>query len=181
MPAWDAVERHAIRIAAPPDRVHAALRSFDFSRLRLLRLLLALRALPSRLVPRRIPYRPSGKVTLDSLAGVGFGLLAEQPGRALLFGVTGRFWRPVGNIEPFTPASFAGPVAPGYARAVWSFVVTADGADTVLTTETRVLCGDAASRLKFRLYWLFVRPGSGLIRRLMLRAIRRACQAGKPP
>jgi len=32
---------------------------------------------------------------------------------------------------------------------------------------------DAASRRRFRLYWLLIRPFSGLMRRLMLRAIAR--------
>jgi hypothetical protein len=47
----------------------------------------------------------------------------------------------------------------------------------MLSTETRVACGDAASRAKFRVYWTFVRPFSGLIRIVMLRAVRRAAEA----
>jgi hypothetical protein len=60
------------------------------------------------------------------------------------------------------------------ARGVWNFGVSEIGTGkTLLETETRVTCGDVASRRKFRLYWLLVRPFSGLIRRLMLRAIRK--------
>jgi hypothetical protein len=51
-----------------------------------------------------------------------------------------------------------------------------DRGRTVLTTETRVACGDPASRAKFRAYWTVVRPFSGLIRILMLRAVRRECE-----
>jgi hypothetical protein len=46
-----------------------------------------------------------------------------------------------------------------------------------LSTETRVWCAPDA-RAKFRLYWLLVRPGSGLVRRSMLRSIRREATEG---
>jgi len=48
---------------------------------------------------------------------------------------------------------------------------------TILSTETRVTCGDAASRRKFLLYWSVIRPFSGLIRILLLRALRDAAEA----
>ena len=43
-----------------------------------------------------------------------------------------------------------------------------------LTTETRIRAADARARRRFRLYWLVIRPWSGLIRRLWLREIGRA-------
>ena len=49
-----------------------------------------------------------------------------------------------------------------------------DNGQTILSTETRVTCGDSRSRQKFRAYWFFVRPFSGLIRRLMLKNVRKA-------
>ncbi len=36
---------------------------------------------------------------------------------------------------------------------------------------------DAAARRRFRLYWLAIRPFSGLIRRLWLRAIKRRAES----
>jgi hypothetical protein len=92
-------------------------------------------------------------------------------------GVAGQFWRPLSNLLPFNPEHFHGPVPADLARAVWNFTVQETRAGrSVLSTETRVICGDPASRLKFRLYWLLSRPFSGLIRRMMLRAVRQACQ-----
>lgn len=41
-------------------------------------------------------------------------------------------------------------------------------------TETRVQCLDTASRRSFRRYWRVVGPFSGLIRWVMLRAVREA-------
>jgi hypothetical protein len=96
----------------------------------------------------------------------------------ILLGVTGRFWRLTGNVEPFDRAAFSRPVPPGMARGFWNFkVMSAGDRKTILSTETRVTCGDAASRRKFDLYWFVVRPFSGLIRIIMLKAIRDAAQA----
>ena len=65
----------------------------------------------------------------------------------------------------------------GRAHAVWNFRVLPRGEQgSVLSTETRVTCGDPASRARFSRYWLVVRPFSGLIRIVMLRAIRRATE-----
>jgi hypothetical protein len=48
----------------------------------------------------------------------------------------------------------------------------APGVGSRLYTETRVRCLGASSRRWFRLYWLVIRPFSGLLRRSMLRGIR---------
>ena len=57
-----------------------------------------------------------------------------------------------------------------------NFLVQREGEATRVTTETRVLCADDA-RPKFRLYWMLIRPFSGLLRRFMLRAIRQEAEA----
>jgi hypothetical protein len=52
-------------------------------------------------------------------------------------------------------------------------------AATLLETETRVLATGPRAKRAFAAYWLVVRPGSGLIRRELLRAVaRRAESAG---
>jgi hypothetical protein len=173
VPDPDAAEIHSIQIAASKEDVCHALRTTDFAHSVVIKGLLALRALPRFLRhPGRSGFRLQ-RLTLDSLARGGFGLLAEDPGREIVFGVAGRFWQPVDNTVPFDERHFRGAVDPGLARGVWNFSVRDDGAGrTTLSTETRVLCGDRASRRKFRTYWLLVRPFSGLIRIVMLRAVR---------
>lgn len=104
-------------------------------------------------------------------------MLAEKPDEEIVLGVTGRFWRPTGNLSPFNRADFDRPVPAGFARGIWNFTVgEAPNGRTMLRTETRVICGDDASRRKFLAYWLIVRPFSGLIRLIMLRSVRRACE-----
>ncbi|HYT65105.1 MAG TPA: hypothetical protein VEL51_01715 [Vicinamibacterales bacterium] len=109
---------------------------------------------------------------------VGARLINNVSPGELVIGVLGGFWTPRGVLSPSVSAETfrAGPPA-GQALAGWNFTVTIqpDGS-TDLRTETRVWCAPDVRR-KFRLYWLVVRPGSGLIRHAMLRAIRRHAEA----
>ena len=170
-PHPDAVETHRIKIAASPDFVYRALWTTDLGSSLIIKLLLGLRSLPAFV--RHGSRARNQKITLKTVIDSGFGVLSEKPGEEIVLGVTGRFWRPTGNLSPFKREDFDQPVTQGTARAVWNFRVAENGDHlTILSTETRVTCGDAASRRKFRAYWLVVRPFSGLIRILMLRAVR---------
>jgi hypothetical protein len=172
-PNPDAVEIHSINIAASPEVVYRALWTADLGGSFVIKLLLALRSLPEFVLRGSRPRNQ--KVTLQTLIDSGFGVLAETPGSEIVLGVTGRFWRPTGNLSPFRREDFDQPVPQGIARAVWNFSVNESRNDlTILSTETRVTCGDIASRRKFHAYWFFVRPFSGLIRRLMLKSVRKA-------
>jgi hypothetical protein len=165
-------------VCAPADSVYAALRSTDFGTSLLLRLLFALRGLPARLVNRSSAPKLSGCITLDNLIAAGFGIVAEDAGRELVLGVGGRFWRPAPDAQPITRADELARPGVGYAHAGWNFTVRALGDGTaLLSTETRIVTGDPASRRRFRAYWLLVRPFSGIVRRVMLRAIRREAES----
>ena len=174
-PNPDAVETHRITINAAPDAVYRALWTADLGSSLIIKSLLALRSLPEFILRRgRLPPRKRA-ITLQTVIDSGFGILVSQP-EEIVLGVTGKFWRPTGNLSPFKREDFDRPVSPGFARGVWNFSVKeAQPGRTILSTETRVVCGDDASRRKFRVYWLFVRPFSGLIRRLILNAVKRAC------
>jgi hypothetical protein len=183
LPRFDKVERHGLVIRATPARVWTALRTADFGRSLLMAALLGLRALPSLLTaPRRtlrgLQERRAGHLTLDSFFARGFVVLEERPDREMVIGLEGRFWTAAGDLRATDAQGFREALAPGLARAAWDFRAEPlpDGR-VRLTTETRVLCADAATRRRFRAYWLLVRPGSGLIRRAMLRAIRREAEA----
>lgn len=167
LPDFDVVERHATVVRAAPARVWAALRTADFGRSLLVGALLLVRGLGRRRA-----------MTLDTmLAGGAFTVLDERPGRELLIGLEGRFWLPRPDLRTTDARRFREPLGPGLARAAWDFRLEPLGVETTrLTTETRVRCADASVRRRFRPYWLLVRPGSGLIRRAMLGAIRRAAE-----
>ena len=179
-PEPDASEVHRILIHASRHAVYETLRTADLRGSAVIKLLLLLRSIPA-FVTRPFDSLPRNqKVTLETLEDSGFGVLAEEPSSEIVLGVTGRFWRPTGNVSPFVRADFDRPVAAGFARGVWNFNVReAAQGSTILQTETRVVCGDAASRRKFRCYWLIIRPFSGLIRLIMLRNVRRMSEAGR--
>jgi len=95
----------------------------------------------------------------------------------LAMGAVAQFWRlsPAPAPDIRDGADLIAFNSPGYAKAVMSFEIAPDGAGSRLLTETRVQATDAAARRSFRLYWLVIRAGSGLIRRSILRAVKRRC------
>ena len=177
-PNPDAFEIHSIVINASRQTVYRVLWTADLGGSPLIKFLLALRSLPAFIANPYRSRRRNQPITLQTIIDSDFGMLAEKPGDEIVLGVTGRFWRPTGNLSPFVRADFDKPVPSGVARAVWSFSVSerSDG-QTILTTETRIICGDRASRRKFRAYWLIVRPFSGLIRLIMLKRVRKTAEA----
>ena len=165
--APDVRSRHEVEVNATPERVWAAIDALDPASSPVVRVLMALRSLPARLT-RRAARPPR------TLRG-GFVLLDQALGDEIVLGLVGRFWSPAGGLLRVEPSAFAGFDLPGYAVAACNVTVRGDG-PVRLATETRVRCTDDAARRRFRAYWALVGPFSGLIRRDMLRAIRRAAE-----
>ena len=182
LPSYDAVERHSILVNSAPDTVYRAVLTTDLGRPLPVRLLMGLRAVPAALTDPAAAWRrlrgPASPVTVRTIAGYDFALLADRPGKELVLGIVGRFWRPSGCIVPTDPRRFREPLAPGLARAAWNFSISADGATSRLATETRVECADEAARRSFLRYWRVVQPFSGILRKVMLNNIRRTAEAG---
>jgi hypothetical protein len=58
-------------------------------------------------------------------------------------------------------------------KAVWNFKCEPLGENkTCVSTETRVHCVAPMTRITFGLYWLMIKPFSGLIRKKMLTIIK---------
>ncbi|HWM90362.1 MAG TPA: hypothetical protein VN493_06305 [Thermoanaerobaculia bacterium] len=143
----------------------------------LARPLFALRSLPAWLLRRPVRHTDPDQRVVDTILKGGFTLLDESPFE-MVVGVIGRFWQLSAALVPFSgPADFATFDREGNAKGVMNFTVEplAEGR-TRLRTETRVLPLDRSAARKFRLYWLFVRPGSGLIRWIWLAAIKRRAE-----
>jgi hypothetical protein len=63
--------------------------------------------------------------------------------------------------------------APGFVKATMNFrVEPAEAGLCDLTTETRVFATDPRTARVFAAYWRVIYPGSALIRRMWLRAIK---------
>ena len=190
MPRFDVVERHATIVRASPSATFAAIRAADLTGGPVTRSLLAARALPAVIVAMfrspsaalaehraRRTERDRAWLGLAPFERAGFRVLAERAPDELLIGLMGKFWTPRGAIRAdVSEAHFAAGPPAGFALAGWNFTVAGRPDGTCeLRTETRVRCAPDV-RTKFRLYWVLVRPGSGLIRRAMLRAIRRTAE-----
>jgi hypothetical protein len=179
LPEYDANEVHSTRVAAPPDRVLAAVRELTSREVPLLVALMALRTLPAVLT-RRSPFRlrrDLRRPIVGQATRGGFVVLAERPDE-LVLGIVGRFWRTDSGLERVDAADFAAFEAPGFAKAVMNFEVRAVDGGTLLVTETRTRGTDEEARRRFRRYWRVVMPGSALIRRAWLRAVRRRAERG---
>ena len=183
MPAWEFSEKHETIIRAPAEAVSKALYTVDFSESFIVRWLLKLRGMSGE------------KVTLDSLKGSRFEILAERDGE-MVIGLAGKFWKPTGNLQKIDAGTFKQFDAPGFAKAAWNFMLVEGGetretpetpgapgsheilkqGETRLSTETRIHCTDDASRSKFGFYWTFVQPFSGWIRNEMLAVVKRKAE-----
>ena len=173
MPASDGSTRHTIRVAAPPGRVFQAARSAELTGPRFVRVLMAIRLLPAAAAELLRGRRPVRRARCDrSIGDLHFTVVAETPGEEIVLGIMGRFWTPSGGVIAAEPGRFRTPPPPGLAQGLWSFRVEPSGDGTLLSTETRVRCGDVDTRRRFLRYWRLVRPGSGMIRRSLLRQIR---------
>ena len=177
LPDYQWNEVHSTQVAAPPDRVLAAVRGLTPREVPLLVALMAVRRVPEAIVRRsagRLRRGLDGAI-LDGMTSGGFALLAERPDE-LVFGVVGRFWTTGGGVEPVGPGEFAAFDSPGFAKGAMNFQAREAGGGTLLTTETRIQATDDSARRSFGRYWRAIGPFSALIRRAWLRAIRKRAE-----
>lgn len=161
----DISTRHEIEIQGTPDTVFRALTRIDIGRSLVIRLLFLLRGL-SREVQ-----------TFTGLQSHGFTPLRQVDDSVLIMGIVGQFWRPTGRLRAVSPEEFPSFDEPGWAKAVWGFVLDEAGPGRVrLTTETHIRCTGESARRRFKRYWFVVGPFSGLIRREILRLVRQTVE-----
>jgi hypothetical protein len=177
LPEYDASEVHSIRVAASPADALAAARALTAREVPLVGVLMAVRRLPAVIRGRSGASRDRapGAPILDQMTRGGFVLVSERPDEVIL-GVVGRFWTADGGILKLSRDEFVAFDEPGFGKAVVNFHVREVSDGSVLTTETRIRGTDEGARKKFRRYWRVVMPGSALIRRAWLRAIRKRAE-----
>lgn len=63
-------------------------------------------------------------------------------------------------------------------KIIWNFYFREiENNETLVSTETRILCLTKRSKVLFSLYWFFVKPFSGIIRLEMLRLIKKKAES----
>jgi hypothetical protein len=175
MPIFEAVERHHIRVEAPAEITLAAAREMELFHLPLVRAIFKGRELIMRSGRQETPPEPDGM--LAQVLALGWGVLAERPGREIVVGAVTRPWEAHVTFRALPPADFARFSEPGFAKIAWTLRADPAGPDrSIFRTETRVATTDASSRAKFRLYWSFLSPGIWLIRRASLAPLKSAAE-----
>lgn len=174
-------EHHFVRIGAAADVAYRSVLSAPLAASPIVRALLRLRELPAAALGQDCHRGVSRReATVADLIGNGFFLVDEQPGREIVLGAVGKFWKPLDRgMGTATAESLTEPLPPGTAVALWNFRVAREAGRSVVHTETRIKCADASARRKFKLYWSIVGPFSGLIRRKMLDAIKCEAEAAR--
>ena len=180
MPAWQFSERHSIRIAAPKEKVYVALKQVSADEILFFRTLVWIRRF-GRPGPESLMNPPPDAPLLQVATKTSFIVLAEEPNHEFVVGTliaAPRGWHP-GNKTSEGFKALAASHASGFVPAAMNFrlenCAPSRGASvpcTLLTTETRVYATDASSRRAFARYWRVIYPGSSLIRRMWLRAIK---------
>lgn len=172
MPDYEVAERHELPVSAPADVTFLAARALDLSRSPIVRAIFTGRSLLMRAAR---PADDDGPAPLlEKVLALGWGILAEVPGRKVVFGAVTKPWNADVVFESLEPDAFAAFDRPDYAKIVWTLEAEAvDAVRSIARTETRVATTDPASRARFRRYWATVSPGVLLIRRQMLRLLRR--------
>ena len=154
MPVWQFDESHTIHVNAPPDRVFDAIRNVTADDIALFLTLTAIRRFGRR-GGDSILNAPKREPILAVATRTGFRYLVDDPPRELVVGT---------KISRTT-------------FAVMNFAVASDGhGGSIVSTETRVHATTTRGRRLFAGYWRIIHPGSDIIRRMWLRAIKKRAE-----
>lgn len=174
MPAYDVVTRHERHVDASPEDVLEAARQMDMWGSPIARAIFRARelALGASGAPR--PTRG----LMEEVTDMGWGVLAETPGREIVVGAVTRPWEAEVTFRAVPADDFAAFAEPGFVQIVWTLRADPDGrGGTTFRTETRARATDATARARFRRYWACFSPGMWLIRWTMLAPLAEAARA----
>lgn len=119
---------------------------------------------------------------LDLFTRSGFLVLAEEPDCEVVLGAVDRYWKSAGGGERpriEDARAFRAFRGSDYAKVAFNLRVTDQGGGWCrVTSETRIVGTDPGAGHKFAAYWRFIYPGSAIIRRSLLDAIKRRAERG---
>jgi len=185
MPEFSLREADHVAVAAPADRAWPVARGFDVARIPFERALFELRIVPDRIAAfARRKQQPDvasiGIEAVEKMRGPGFMVLGEEPGREVVVGATGRFWKPKIEWADAAPETFRDFSEKGWGKVAWSIRVDPrEAGGSWITFDVRVGATDAVSFERFRPYWAAIGRFSRAIRRAGLR--RMAADLGAAP
>ena len=171
-PLYQFREFHSIAVDAPKHRVYSAVRLVTAGEISWFQTLTWIRRF-GRGRNESILHAPPDEPILNVATRTGFLMLAIDPDREVLIGtavLAPDDWQPKRQV---LPEDFKVIDQEGFALATMNFLIQETGPEScVLSTETRVYATDPTSLRKFARYWRTIYPGSALIRRMWLKAIK---------
>ena len=174
MPEYEIWERHTARVAAAAGFTFEAAASLDLQRSMIISGLFKTREF---MLGGQGSEPVSPKPLLSWAEALGWGLLAQNPGREVVFGAVTKPWEPNVVFRSLPPDEFAVFDEPGYVKIIWTLQsVPVSTTESIARTDTRVTTTDPAARAKFRRYWAFLSPGILLIRRVALAMVKKEAE-----
>jgi hypothetical protein len=166
VPEFQFREFHVTEINAPKDAVYYAIRAVGPEEIRFFRMLTAIRF--------GKPLGTERRPILDSFTTGWFLLLADDSGREIVFGRAGDGRRKSAHdAEAFIAANYS----PLIKIAMNFRIQEISASRCTLSTETRVYASGGHVRRGFATYWRLIYPGSALMRRMWLQAIKTRAEA----
>ena len=167
-PRFQFNEFHSIPINASRTRVYSALWKVTPAEIQFYQTLTWIRRF-GRSSQGGVLNPPAHRPILETFTEGGFQMLADEPDREIVFGRVGD-GLVAANVTADEFKVFD--LAP-LVKIVMNFrIQDADATHCLLTTETRVYAAGPQVLRGFAAYWRMIYPGSALIRRMWLRAIK---------
>src|SRR5262245_40294075 len=174
LPVYEIVERHQLGVAAPAAVTLDSARDADLQASPVVRTIIRAREIILGATPADRP-RPRG--LLAEMQALGWGVLADVPGREVVMGAVTRPWEANVTFRALPPDQFAAFNEAGYVKIAWT--IRADpitATESVFRTETRAVATDPSARTKFRRYWSFLSPGIIVIRWAVLGPVKQEAE-----
>jgi hypothetical protein len=170
IPRPDVRKRHETTVQAPAWLVYEVACNFDMQSIPIVRALFWLRARMLGSIPGGA--RQSQGIVAETLQ-LGWGRLAEEPGRFFIAGATCQPWQADVTFSPLAPEQCAAYGEPDRVKIVWTLEAEALGPELArFASETRAVATDDRARARFRRYWRTFGIGILMIRWLLLPAVR---------
>jgi hypothetical protein len=167
-------ERHEVTVRAPAALVLGVARNFDPQSIPAVRTIFAVR---EKVMGARVDRGDLPKGLVPWTLAMGWGTLAEEPGRIFVAGASCQPWKADVVFTAIPPGEFSSYAEPDRVKIAWTLESEPLGPErTRFASETRVVATDSAARRKFRRYWSLARFGIVAIRWLLLPGVRREAE-----
>jgi hypothetical protein len=179
LPDTEFRDQIAVAVDAPGERIFQAVRDVTAEGTPLARVLGSARSLPGRLLGRAALGTAAPARLADGLTGSSWVIVAEDPGREIVWAAAGKYHELVGQPPPLSgPEAFRAFDHPDYEKLAVSVRVEpgAGAHERRLVVEHRTHPLSDEARRKFRRAWRLIKPAAALAARQFLLAARRRAE-----